>query len=142
MYRNTHAGAVPSLLLFTVLAIIISGCSTDHANTTQKNSDTITDITTTSPTTSPTTLAWDAPSTYTNSTPLTESDLKEYRIYFSTQSGTYSAGSSYTVSAPTTSVKVKDIISLGTGTYYFVVTAVDRANMESFFSNEVSAEIK
>jgi hypothetical protein len=98
----------------------------------------MTDITTTSPPT----LAWDTPSTYTDSTPLTESNLKEYRIYFSTQSGSYSAGSSYTVSAPTTRVKVKDIISLGTGTYYFVVTAVDRANMESVFSNEVSMEIK
>jgi hypothetical protein len=138
MNSNTRAGAVPSLLLCTVLAIIISGCSTDHANTNPINSDSISDITTTSPST----LAWDAPSSYTDSTPLTESDLKEYRIYFSTQSGTFSAGSSYIVSAPTTSVKVNDIISTGTGTYFFVVTAVDIANRESVFSNKVIIEIR
>jgi hypothetical protein len=138
MYRNTHAGAVPSLLLSTVLAIILSGCSSDHVNTALMNSDTTTGITTTSPSI----LAWDAPSAYTDSTPLAESDLKEYRIYFSTQSGTYSATSSSIVSAPTTSVKVYDIISTGTGTYFFVVTAVDIADRESVFSNEVSIEIR
>jgi hypothetical protein len=78
---------------------------------------------------------WDAPTTCTDGSALL--DLKEYRIYFSTSPDPYSAGSYYLVSASTTGVKVKDVLPLETGTYYFVVTAVDSADRESTPSNEV-----
>ncbi len=82
------------------------------------------------------TLAWDAPTTYTDgSSPV---DLVEYRVYFSTSSDSYSAESYYPVSAPTTSVKVKDVIPQAAGMYFFVVTAVDKNGAESVFSNKVS----
>jgi len=81
-------------------------------------------------------LVWEAPTTYTDGSPLL--DLKEYRVYFSTSSGPYSTGNFYSVSAQTTAVKAKDVASQGTGTYYFVVTAVDSANKESNPSDEVS----
>jgi hypothetical protein len=81
-------------------------------------------------------LVWDAPTTNTDgSAPL---DLKEYRVYFSNSPDPYSAGGYYPVSAPATSVKVKDIISQGSGMYFFVVTAVDSTDRESDPSNVVS----
>jgi hypothetical protein len=149
MHRKVRIFTIPIISLFTVLAIIvsgacISGCKNNDASYNPKYSsstpDTTTPGTTTPDTTTPTTtapaLAWDAPTTYSDGSPLL--DLKEYRIYFSNSSGPYSTGNFYTVSAQTTSIKAKDVISQGTGTYYFVITAVDSTNRESNPSNEVS----
>ncbi len=81
-------------------------------------------------------LSWDAPTTYTDGSALLY--LKEYRVYYSTSPGPYSTGIYFSVSAPATSVKIKDVISSGTGTYYFAVTAVDSTERESGPSNDVS----
>jgi len=72
------------------------------------------------------TLQWD---------PNTETDLAGYKVYYGTASRSYSAPitiglqSSYTVS------------DLGSGTYYFAVTAFNRDGLESAFSNEVSTTV-
>ena len=123
---------------------IISGCSKDKEATFDPNAtsnptttENLTDITS-NPTV---TLTWDAPTSYTDGSPLAPGDLKEFRIYFSTQPGSYSTSSYYTVLAPATSITVTEIISQSAGTYYFVVTAVDTTNMESDISNEVSKEL-
>jgi hypothetical protein len=82
-------------------------------------------------------LAWDAPATYSDSSSLNPAtEIREYRIYYRTGTGSYSAGNRRTVSASATSVSVNSL-NLPSGTYYFVVTAVDQTDMESDFSNEV-----
>jgi hypothetical protein len=149
MHRKIRILTIPIISLFPVLAIIvsafcISGCKNNDASYSGKYSSSTPDTTTPDTTTPGTTtaataappLAWDAPTTYSDGSPLL--DLKEYRIYYSTSSGPYSTGNYYTVPAQTTSIKPKDLISQGTGTYYFVVTAVDSTNRESNPSNEVS----
>ena len=75
-------------------------------------------------------LAWDAPTTNTDGSPLTT--LAGYNIYYGTTPGDYSgvvdAGNS-------TSYQVT---SLNRGqTYYFTVTAYDYSGSESDYSNEV-----
>ena len=142
MHHKVRICTSPVISLCTVIAILVSGCSLSgcmsssaNANLTSSIPDTSTSDTTTSTTPAPM-LAWDAPATYTDGSALL--DLKEYRVYFSASPDTYSAGRYYTVFAPATSVKVKDIISLGTGTYYFCVTAMNITGEESDPSNEVS----
>ena len=141
MHRKVRIFTIPIISLFTVLAIIvsgacISGCKNNDASYNPKYSSSTPDTTTPDTTTTAPMLAWDAPTTYSDGSALL--DLKEYRIYFSNSSGPYSTGNFYTVSAQTTSIKAKDVVSQGTGTYYFVVTAVDSTNRESNPSNEVS----
>jgi hypothetical protein len=69
------------------------------------------------------TLAWDAP----NGT----DPIVRYNLYVGTVSGQYSAP------MPLGNV-VTTTVNLPAGSYYAVVTAVDTANRESVFSNEVS----
>lgn len=74
-------------------------------------------------------LSWNAPTTYTDGTPMT--DLTGYKIYYGTSSGNYS---NVTDVGNVTSYTVAN---LATGTYYFAVTAYDSAGVESAYSNEV-----
>jgi fibronectin type 3 domain-containing protein len=133
MYHHTRDYIIPSVLCCILFIMIISGCSKDDAKFSQKISDT------TSPSSTTILLAWSEPTSYTTGSILDPAiDIKEYRIYYRTEAASYSTGSCYPVPAPATSVPVTNVISLGTGTYYFVVTAVDQTKMESDFSNEVS----
>ena len=77
------------------------------------------------------TLAWDAPTTNIDGTPLT--DLAGYKIYYGPTSGSYT--NTLDVGNVTTSV----VNNLTDGlTYYFTVSAYNSAGVESSFSNEVS----
>lgn len=76
------------------------------------------------------TLSWTAPQTRVDGSALT--NLAGYKIYYGTQSGSYSAQVSITTPGTTTYV----IQNLGPGTYYFVTTAVDSDGNESSFSAE------
>lgn len=88
------------------------------------------------PTPQKTTLAWDAPTTNSDGSPLT--DLAGYKVYWSTKSGTYDntsmkdVGNVVTVNLNSTTGQLK-------GVYFFVVTAYNTAGNESSFSNEISA---
>lgn len=78
-------------------------------------------------------LTWDAPTTNTDGTPIT--DLAGYKIYWSINTGSYSD----TVSKDVGNVSSYDALNLITplkGYYCFVVTAYDTSNNESEFSNE------
>ena len=75
------------------------------------------------------TLAWDAPTTNTDGTPLT---VKGYKIHYGTSSGTYT--NIIDVGNVTTYV----ITNLAPGAYYFTTTVYDTSNIESDYSNEVS----
>ncbi len=71
-------------------------------------------------------LAWDAN---------TEADLAGYKIYYGSGSRAY--GSAIVVGKVTT-YTVRNLLP---GTYYFSVTALNTAGLESAYSNEVSAII-
>src|SRR3990170_4426720 len=76
------------------------------------------------------TLSWDAPTTNTDDTDLT--DLAGYKIYYRTSPGTYD---SVIDAAKVTTYTVSDLTP---ATYYFVVTAYDEEGNESDYSNVVS----
>lgn len=80
--------------------------------------------------TSNVTLAWDAPTTNADGTPLT--DLKGYKLYYGPESG------NYTQSIDVGNVTEYKVVSLPDGPYYFVVTAYDTGGNEGDYSNEVN----
>jgi Bacterial Ig-like domain (group 2) len=80
------------------------------------------------------TLAWDAPTTYEDGTPVT--DLAGFKIYYGTSSGNYT--SIIDVGNITTYV----INTLASGTYYFAVTAYYTSGNQSGYSNEASKTIQ
>ena len=81
------------------------------------------------------TLSWDAPTTNSDGTPLT--DLAGYKIYYGTDSANYTE---IIDTGNTTSYQVNNLTD-GL-TYYFAVTAYDTSGNESAFSNEVSKTIQ
>jgi len=79
------------------------------------------------------TLSWDAPTTNTDGTDLT--DLAGYKLYYGTSPGTYD---SVIDAAKVTTYTVSDLTP---ATYYFAVTAYDEGGNESNYSNEVSKTV-
>ncbi|HYA88445.1 MAG TPA: Ig-like domain-containing protein [Nitrospirota bacterium] len=85
------------------------------------------------------TLIWDAPTSYSDGTPLNPAtDISTYHVYYGTASGVYTMVVS--VPNPATST-ITDTLTLPHGTYYFVVSDVDAAGEESSYSNEITATI-
>ncbi len=110
--------------IFLILILILGGCSGGGGDSegTAGNGGTIN-------------LAWDAPTTNVDGTPLT--DLAGYKVYVGTAPGTY--GTSGNVGNVTTYI----LSGLTSGqTYYIAVTAYDSDNNESDYSNEVSGPAK
>ncbi len=85
-------------------------------------------------------LSWSAPSTYSDGSPLSTTNIKGYRVYSRPPSGAFNPGIYYYVSAPATSASVKNL-SLPVGQYYFAVTTMDISDVESGFSSEVFADL-
>ncbi|GBD96777.1 MAG TPA: hypothetical protein ENG83_07545 [Nitrospirae bacterium] len=79
------------------------------------------------------TLSWDAPTTNSDGTPLT--DLAGYKVYYGTSSSNYTES----VDIGNTTGAVVD--SLSPGTWCFAVTAYDTSGNESDYSNEVCTSI-
>ena len=80
-------------------------------------------------------LAWDAPTTNADGSPLT--DLAGYKIYYGTAAGTYDH------SIPVGNVTTYPLTGLTQGqSYYLAVTTIDTSNNESGYSNEVSGPAK
>ncbi len=85
------------------------------------------------------TLAWDAPTTNTDGSPLNPAtDLSQYKIYYGTESLTYTTVVNVTNPGTTT---ISQTLNLSPGTYYFSVTTVDASGQESSHSNEVMKTI-
>lgn len=76
------------------------------------------------------TLSWSAPLTMADGSPLAI-DIKEYRIKYGQSSGLYS----YSISAIASPAVVPNLL---TGSWFFVVSAIDNAGNESENSIEVS----
>ena len=85
------------------------------------------------------TLAWDAPTTNTDGSPLNPAtDLSQYKIYYGTASLTYTTVVNVINPGTTT---ISQTLNLSPGTYYFSVTTVDTSGQESSYSNEVMKTI-
>ncbi len=80
-------------------------------------------------------LIWEAPTTNSDGTPLT--DLAGYKIYYRTSSGSY--GTPINVSDENATNYTVDGIS--SDRWCFVVTAYDTSRNESNYSNEVCTDI-
>ncbi len=81
------------------------------------------------------TLSWDAPTTNTDGSPLT--DLSGFNVYYGTSSGSYSQ------STDVGNVTTYQVTNLTGGlTYYFAVTAYDTSGNESGYSSEVNKTIQ
>ncbi len=78
-------------------------------------------------------LAWDAPTTNADGTPLT--DLAGFKIYYGTTPGVYGTPKD----VPGATVTTYDLTGLTPGTtYYIAATAYDTSGIESVRSSEVS----
>lgn len=82
------------------------------------------------------TLSWVAPQTNADGSAL--SDLGGYKIYYGTSSGNYSAS----VTVPDPAATTHTVQDLPASTYYFVLKAYDKSNVESAPSPEVSKTIQ
>lgn len=116
-------------VLFIIQLALFAGCGQGNVDTSSSNSVPGT------PSTAAgfASLAWNAPTTNTDGTALT--DLAGYKVYYGPSSGNYA-----------NSVNVGNVTSytlnnLAPGTYYISVTAYDAAGIESGYSNEVSKVI-
>jgi hypothetical protein len=84
------------------------------------------------------TLAWDAPTTNSDGTPLT--DLAGYKVYVSQTSGSYGAAAQTITGAPPAATTTCAAVGITTpGTWYTRVTAFDSATTpnESIVSDEL-----
>ena len=113
--------------------LVLSGCGAGNGS--------IADYTTTDALTNAK-LAWDAPTTNEDGTPLT--DLAGYKLYYGPSSGNYTGSIDV---EDTTSVEIATIIDViyealpTTDTVCFTVTAYDTLGNESDYSNEVCEDI-
>ncbi len=126
------------LLLLIILVVMVTGCggqvSSSSSTSTTGGAENGTLYTGNA------ILSWSAPTNYSDGNPLPSTSIKGYRVYSRPLSGAYN-GIFYYVSAPTTSLPVKNL-SLPVGQYYIVVTTLDISNIESSFSNEILADLK
>ena len=81
------------------------------------------------------TLAWDAPTTRVDGTPLT--NLAGYTIFYGRMSGIYD----YEIEVNSPGVSTYVVEDLVSGDWYFALAAYDSAGLESDRSNEVVREI-
>ena len=85
-----------------------------------------------------TTLTWDAPTTNTDGTPLT--DLAGYKVYWGVVSGIYTANKDV---GNVLTVNIVQIMALiPRGNYCFAVTTYDMDLTESTYSNEICNNFK
>ncbi|HEY9199219.1 MAG TPA: putative Ig domain-containing protein, partial [Gammaproteobacteria bacterium] len=90
------------------------------------------------PASSDVTLSWVAPSTRTDGTALSLSDITGFRIHYGTSAGNYT--SSVSVNDPTaTTYTLQD---MAPATYYFTVTAIDADGQESGYSSAVNTTVQ
>jgi len=81
------------------------------------------------------TLSWEAPTSNTNGSALT--DLAGYRIYY----GISATDLSHTVDITSIGMQTYVIDDLGAGTWYFAITAVTSSGAESTPSNIVTKTV-
>jgi hypothetical protein len=83
------------------------------------------------------TLAWDAPTTNVDTTPLT--DLAGYKVYYGTTQGAYAQ---FVDTHNINTTYTLDVSGLPPGTYYIAVTAYNSSGVESAYSKPVSVDVQ
>jgi fibronectin type III domain protein len=109
----------------------MAGCDPSATSTTNNSTPSGTAATTTGAAT----LSWQAPTSNTNGTALT--DLSGYKIYY----GASATDLSQSVQISTVGIQTYVIDNLGSGTWYFAVKAVTSGGVESALSDLVSKTI-
>jgi hypothetical protein len=112
-----------------VLGALLSGCNDPGSGTASTNS------TPAASGTGSVTLSWEAPTTNTNGSPLT--NLAGYRIYY----GFSPTDLSQTVQINTVGIQTYVLDDLPSGTWYFAVMALSSSGDESALSNVVEMTI-
>ena len=84
------------------------------------------------------TLRWVAPSTRTDGSALSLSQITGFRIHYGTSAGNYT--SSVSVNDPSASTYT--ITDMAPATYYFAVTAIDANGQESTYSSVVNTTVQ
>ncbi len=82
-------------------------------------------------------LEWTAPSTRTDSTPLSLSEIQGYRVYY----GTSPNNLTMLVDLNDDTITDFRVDSIPSGNYYFAVTAYDMDGVESGFSNIINTDV-
>lgn len=132
---------------FLGCAVLVAACGGGGGATDQASPATGTDTPAPTPAPSPApapspsatgtaTLTWVAPQTNADGSAL--NDLAGYRIYYGTSTGSYTE--SVTISDPMTTTYT--VQNLAASTYFFVLRAYDKSNVESASSAEVSKTIR
>lgn len=86
-------------------------------------------------------LTWDAPTTYTDGSPLPSASIGGYKVYWrSNLTEVYTDGKSKDVGKVLTTT-IQNVTGSSTTVYYFVVTTYDIIGTEGPFSNEVDNKI-
>jgi hypothetical protein len=122
---------VGAVLLAGFLAAVLPGCN-DATGPTPASTNAVPSA---SSSTAVATLSWEAPTSNTNGTPLT--DLNGYRIYY----GSNANDLSQSVQITSAGIQTYVIDNLPAGTWYFAIMAVTSAGTESALSNIVSETI-
>jgi hypothetical protein len=124
------------LWVVLVVATFVAGCQGNGSSLPSATGQSNSPAASGSAATTNVTLSWYPPTDNTDGTPLT--NLGGYKIYYGANPQEYS--NTIEVSNPGLTSYVIDSLTVGT-TYYFAVTAVSRAGVESLYSPEVAATI-
>lgn len=86
-------------------------------------------------------LTWDAPTTYTDGSPLPAANIGGYKVYWrSNLTEAYVDGRSKDVGKVLTTT-IQNVTGSSTTVYYFAITTYDTIGTEGPFSNEVDNKI-
>lgn len=127
------------LLIAISMALQISSCSVEDVASIYsiENNNPGIETGTNTLNTSEINLSWVAPAERENNSALSLSEIAGYKIYYGTTKGQYSS----TMAINDGSAESFIVNGLQTGTYYFVVTAIDSEGRESQFSAEVKIDV-
>jgi len=150
-------GYIKNLFLFTVFSLIIAGCGGGNTTISDNSAATNTSNNTTGSTGSGATtgtsggttssgsgtsstgtaiLKWTAPSSRTDNTAVSLSDISAYRLYYGTSAT--NTPNSITI---TDATATQYTITLPSGTYYFRISAIDANGYEGLVSGAVQKSL-
>jgi fibronectin type 3 domain-containing protein len=116
-----------SLLLVILTSLILSACGAGYTGSSGDSRGSTTGVV----------LSWAAPSSRTDGSYISPSELQGYRIYY----GTTPDNLSLLVDLNDESITDYTINDLPAGSYYFAVTAYDADGVESAFSNVINKDV-
>jgi len=112
-----------------LIALLLAGCG--GARTPGLDSNNIGSVSSSS------SLTWQAPSTFTDLSPLSLSDIGGYKIYVGANEGPLT----FFTNINDPSITSFDLSRIGKGTHRIAVTCYDINGIESFFSSELTVNI-